>query len=70
MLEAHGLKLNSGYLDEFLARCGVVQTRDGVPYLVCEAVGYTALGLNAGLLGNSSGSVIIRPTPKQSKNYD
>lgn len=34
VLEAHGLKMNPSNLDEFLARCGVVQTRDGVPYLV------------------------------------
>ena len=70
MLEAHGLKLNSGYLDEFLARCGVVQTRDGVPYLVCEAVDYTTLGLNSGqwVVGNASGSVIFGPNSKQSQN--
>lgn len=32
--------MNAGYLDEFLARCGVVQTKEGVPYLVSLYSGF------------------------------
>ncbi|XP_067930729.1 EF-hand calcium-binding domain-containing protein 6-like, partial [Watersipora subatra] len=33
ILENHGLKLDSNHLGEFLARCGIVQTKQGVPYM-------------------------------------
>ncbi|KAF6033900.1 hypothetical protein EB796_007792 [Bugula neritina] len=33
ILEKYGLRITLTHLDEFLARCGVVQTKHGVPYM-------------------------------------